>query len=221
MYYLKDLSNGRLTGFETPQSLARWWTVHQDINDFSNLNVTGKDTVTIREYYGSILLPDDTVLPQYRIHIYMRRYQVLDSMGRSINIRTWPAAYFTTETERRRYVCTYTGAKQKRHRAKGPSLQFRLMKQAEPELNGIRPIRDKTGMRKKTIMSPEDWWNYYEYQHFKSYTRPRSWKSQTKSERQWSKSRTRRPKQAILPEPGDDLARRLTIELILNKEVLP
>ena len=213
MFYLKDMSDGKLIGFETPQSLARHWTVKFGLNSFEELNVTGKDTINSVSYCGSTTTKDGLVLPIYKTVVCLRRYQVLDDTGRSIDIRTWPENYFTSKTKRR-YTYFFTGYKRHHRRSSGPSLQMCLLRTSDPDMEGIMPVLNRTSLRKKAIMSVDDWYDYYRHDAERGYYKPRSWKNQTKSRHQWSRKRSKRPACLLFPESGEDLARRLTDELV-------
>ena len=124
MYFVNDLYNDTCAKAGSMTDIAYWW--HRKVGrDFFQLNVTGKDTHTAMEKDGSWLHIQENgrsyVIPTYKKVIYLRRYQVLDEDGRSVDIRTWPKSVWEwTPT----YPPCYwpCGFKSNYHRISGPSM---------------------------------------------------------------------------------------------------
>ncbi len=194
MYFVNDLYNDTCAKAGSMTDIAYWW--HRKVGrDFFQLNVTGKDTHTAMEKDGSWLHIQENgrsyVIPTYKKVIYLRRYQVLDEDGRSVDIRTWPKSVWEwTPT----YPPCYwpCGFKSNYHRISGPSMgrgtyrasmnvldESELLDEALP-----LPIRDCSDVR-FPFNGTDDVWSYYDGHH--CHWRSKSWKDQTKARKQWAK----------------------------------
>lgn len=86
MYYVYDFANGWSYPFETKEELALWWRGRD--RDFNELNVTGND-VFVSHWYKPVLVGEECIYISISERC-LRRFQVFDDDGRSIDIRIWP-----------------------------------------------------------------------------------------------------------------------------------
>lgn len=208
-FYLKDCITGEYKGFKSMKDLARFWLRKFD-KCFNQLNLTGKDILTETVFKGMSLSRNGLPIPEIEKRRTLRRYQVLDKDGRSVDIREWPDYVWEPEHSKPlRFI--YTGHKNNRRRVTGPSLQYRLLKAPEPDEE--ESILGKTSIRSKAVMDARDWWHYYDRASCRGYYKPRSWKDQTRSRHQWTKKPATRRGFPAAQESGEDLARRLSYEL--------
>lgn len=207
-FYLKDCITGEYKGFTSMKDLARFWLRKFD-KRFDQLNLTGKDILTETVFTGMTLSRNGLPIPNYEHRRTLRRYQVLDKNGRSVDIRDWPDYVWEPE-HRKSFQFVYTGRKSHRRRVTGPSLQYRLLKAPEPDEDAS--MLGKTSIRPKALMDAGDWWHYYERASCRGYYKPRSWKDQTRSRHQWTKKPATRRGFSAAQESGEDLARRLCRE---------
>lgn len=209
-FYLKDCTTGEYRGFTSMKELAKFWR-RKFGDSFDQLNLTGKDILTIHVYKGMTLSRNGLPIPNYELQRVLRQYQVLDKDGRSIDIRTWPE-YVWQPDKPKHLNFTWTGRKCNRRRVTGPSLQYRLLKAPEAETDEYTAL-GRTDIRSKALMSPRDWWDYYDRASCRSYCKPRSWKNQTRARHQWTKKPASKRAAVFNQESGEALAKRLSDEM--------
>lgn len=192
MLYLVDVHKNICFPFPCEAALARWWRSCFG-SDFSQLNITGKDTLMVQtvtgHYWNKALqcyLPLRTLVP------VLRKYRVLDANGRSIDIRAWNPALFKPAGNTARTGWFTTGAKTHWHRRSGLSMLRRTLRAAQDDgcvdelTSSYRmPAKAQLACRVKTVPCRCDREDYYDRR-----TKPqrsRSWKDQTKSRRQYAK----------------------------------
>lgn len=215
MYYVYDYVKEAVVMQGTQQEIALWWRggllvqgkhllSREDRRgkparvDFTQLNVTGKDVYRIPEQDGWYWFKDKDghpyTVPKYVWVAYLRRYQVFDDAGRSIDIRAWDDSvwhYVPPRQSSQWYPGWMRGAKFHHHRTSGPSMWRGTLRAAmdvaEIDEDLPLPIRDNTKVR-LPFGGTEDSWSYYDrhYCHWKS----ASWKDQTKARKQWAKHKT-------------------------------
>lgn len=187
MYIVHDLQMNKKYRFMTERNLTAWWKRQFPLPEsrFSELNMTGKDTYTYVEFryrVGELPVPETTS--------YLRRYRVTDEDGRSVDIRNWASDLWTHMPAPRTY--SFPPYKRTGHRLHGPSMYRNTIRQAQamPEIEGVRPIVDRSAVRNKSLMSIDDNMDYYDRRHGHGYYADRSWKSQTKARKQYAKHKT-------------------------------
>ena len=190
-YYIVDLYWNNYTAYQTKEEVCQAWVKLCGGEEFWELNVTGKDTYTlVNEYNGTV----DT---------YLRRYIVLDSDGRSIDIRDWVPFKFPPK-KRRAPFCL---ARSPRRIYQNPRLYHRALVEEsivrETEKEEDMPVDFRYRTKKMDYECVED------------SSPKRSWKKTCKRKHQWAK-RIRRPNSfpAAFPEDGFELAARLSAELV-------
>lgn len=209
-FYLRDCITGNYQGFTSMKELAKFWR-RKFGESFGQLNLTGKDILTNYVYKGIKLDRNGLPYPQYELQRVLRQYQVLDKDGRSIDIRTWPNHVWQPDKPKH-LTFTWTGRKCNRRRVTGPSLQYRLLKAPKAETDEYTAL-GRTDIRSKALMSPRDWWDYYDRASCRSYCKPRSWKNQSRSRHQWARKTPDRRQLVQEQESGENLARRLSDEI--------
>lgn len=186
MYFIFDYWIGAyIKSLETKEDVVRWFSKYDP--NYKNLNVTGNDRSINplnydSEYFG----------------FSIRRFQVFDKKGCSIDPRIWDIAPFEKRTETLDWNLD-TGKKRNRRRVKGASLCFRSQKAlAEiPEDIEIQIVQDKSAIRKKTCPSSNQVWENSERKYQRKFHRIECWKAQTKNPRQWGKQKPRFTKNAL------------------------
>ena len=193
MYYVRDLYDDTRIKFGSMNDVAYWWR-RKVGQDFSQVNITGKDTCTVMEKNGW-LRTEIGVIPTYKRVRYLRRYQVLDEDGRSVDIRTWPKSVW--EWAPSHPACYWPcGFKDNHHRTTGPSMwrsPYRAsmdgLDEGELLSEGLPlPIRDNSGVR-LPFDGTDSVWDYYDSHYF--HWRSKSWKDQTKARKQWAKHKSK------------------------------
>ena len=221
MYYIKDLRNDLTLTFPDQKAVCFWWTRTQGRNNFSDLNVTGHDTVTRKEMCGTTWYAGLGYVPNYRHVSYLRRYQVLDNDHRSIDIRNWPDDCWDMPKYGYGWSIFANGSKNHVHRVSGPSGHRRTLRakaKAESfrdEVNEIPVVRDKSKVRAKTVMGSGDAWDYYEFAHAKHWTSSKCWKDQHKNPKQYAKHKSYHQAEVKTSETTEDLVARLNAELCI------
>lgn len=212
MYHLIDLTNQTRISFETKIDLLAHWrfrlyfdarnVVPAPLN-FKDLNITGNDM------YGSPI-----------VSLRMRRFQVLDDDGRSLDIRTWAEeieivnamkhfpyyqhissqasfridpAVSGSKTPRRKDRCGALTLQRLRDRVGTQELDY------EDELLGFTPIRDNSAPRSRNSAMQGDG-----KQRCKQ-RKCRSWKSHTKNTSQWARHIERAAETPIRKRIFDEL----------------
>ena len=204
MYYLYDLFKGTSTAFHTQESLLYFWREHigRDIWNrrnrliFDQLNVTGKDVMTWSKFYcaGSWFYTER--------HRDIRRYQVFDDDGRSIDIRQWKEALSAVESgnylplrKKRHIMYSFRNGpvpyvrKPQWHRIGCESFyrsSMRALVDDPLEDLDIRPVIDHTGVRKSGRKLKFSGWDNAEAKAAGKYNR-RCWKNSCKTPHQWAK----------------------------------
>ena len=207
MFYLADLHTGARFSFPDAAALARWWKSHFGM-DFTQLNITGKDTYITIEITGQYWDPCiGAYRPERTRTAVLRRYQVLDSDNRSVDIRRWDVALFNSQTHCGLYGWPWSGGKSRWHRRSAPSMRRSAMRAAQTDgyaseaAEAYRLNINSLSCRVKTAMTEYDVEDYYD-RRTKS-QRSKSWKDQTKSRRQYAKHKAKhgRPCNKHLREP--------------------
>lgn len=186
---------------------------------FDNLNVTGRDT-RIERVRAGYRYVDDIPIPVYTESVWLRRYQVVDDAGRSIDIRAWKAEIAAIEAgdyyphvKRHEHVPIFrrepcvSGRKQRSHRIGLPamwkaSLQDTLDNEND-DLAEYVAIRDHTKPRNRGI-SIGDGWDVYGRRLYAISHTSKCWKDQSKSGRQWAKHKRGCTKRALREAGGSD-----------------
>lgn len=219
MYYIIDLINNYTLKFSDQKAVCFWWIRTNGRNNFSDLNVTGHDTVTRKEMCGSTWYAGLGYVPNYRHTSYLRRYQVLDDQFRSIDIRRWPEEVWEMPKYGYSWSIFSSGSKNHTHRVSGPSGHRRNLRDkanteySRDEAKEIYVIRDKSDVRNKTVMRSGDAWDYYEYAHAKHWTSSKCWKDQFKNPKQYAKHKSFHRAGKATSESTEDLVARLNAEL--------
>lgn len=188
MYFIFDYWIGAyIKSLETKEDVVRWFSKHDP--NYKNLNVTGNDcSINFSDY--------DTDYFGFNI----RRFQVFDKKGRSIDPRVWNIAPSGTPAEGLDWDWGLsTGKKRNRRRIKGLSLCLRSQKALTkiPEDIEIQIAQDKSAIRKKTCPSSNQVWENSERKYQQKFHRIECWKTQTKNPRQWGKQKPRFTKNAL------------------------
>lgn len=93
MYKIYDLEKGITRTYATEKEIAQAWFIlnrRRGKVTFDDLNISGKDYVWKNEPTNDyFFIPDYGYIRKYVRNRYLRRYQVFDENGRSIDIRTW------------------------------------------------------------------------------------------------------------------------------------
>lgn len=190
MFYLVDLYKHARYAFQDAAALACYWRATMGL-DFSQLNLTGKDFSVVR--YADHYAYSDTLgcdIPIYMTSRVLRRYQVQDEHGRSVDIRTWAPELFEPLPRQRFTGWFTTGAKSRWHRRSGPSMLRSAMRAAEQEdipdeilqRYDINPNQIATRVGNMSCYEHECY-----YERMTKTQRSRSWKDQTKSRKQYAK----------------------------------
>ena len=201
MYYIHDLYLNKFYAL-TQEQLVTWWKrkfPHMDTR-FDQLNMTGNDTIACYEnrvVHDKANGTDETVTER---HEYLRRYMVTDDAGRAVDIRLWSDETWSYVPPKPVYSWGPYHSHGS-HRVSGPSMKMGTLRMAqdEPDMDGHKPIVDRTGVRNKILMSPLDTMEYYDRRHAHGYYADKSWKAQTRGKRQYAKHNTHHRK--YKPEP--------------------
>lgn len=222
--YLIDLHQDTTVPFPGQDELAAWW-IHQYGLDFSQLNVTGNDIVTVPARTVAVWTKrDGEYVRDYitKYEQYTRRFQVLDGDGRSIDIRNWSyATWHPVRKKPGRWYFPYNGSRPHWHRVKAPSgyrrlLEARSMTLDEDDLSRLTAAQahavlphSKSDLER--YVSSYDW---YDDRVARSWKSSKCWKDQCRAARQYAKHKSRgKPVREYAPEDGWDLAARLSGEL--------
>lgn len=206
MYYLVDLLTKERSKFKTKEGLVfAWHTIYMhNVNQyffmqksfsladglFDELNVTGRDCYIVRTFSD---------LPERRL----RRYQVLDEQGHSIDIRQWMPIFqkiaeaHTPWEYREGYLAPKaaepirSGFVRHNHRYRLPTLQIQARRDALyvidfDELDQV-PLYNRTKVRNKTY-DEECSWDKVERKVRNRFGK-KNWKDQSKAIKQWAKHR--------------------------------
>lgn len=227
MYYLHNLYDGTVRTFLTKCLLAQAWLCLFHGRCFQMLNLTGNDTFAYRSITGwrDIQNEDGTAdqVPIYKTIYALREYMVTDKNGRILDIRLWEPSVWENTPARRAFGSAYhSGAKSHRRRASGPFGHHRTLQQMADdsfleETEDYEILGQSMKPRNKTVIRGAIDYSYYEKWHARSYYVPRCWKDQSKARHQYNrhhKGGTKLP--SYEPEPGDELAARLSEELCRN-----
>lgn len=229
MYYIHDLYADVWESFASREDAAAWWK--SNFTDFCDLNVTGKDCFAETELDGFETDDDGFVHPVfYRYGPVLRRYQVFDEDFRSIDIRLWPDSVWNAEPHRCSWPRPWlwnAGYKHRRPGITAPSMAYSTSRQnadcvdyEELYEDGLpAPERDRSAVRPKVLISDFDTWDHMDksWSGFRSSRCSKSWKDQHKSRRQWGKHKSVPRVPQEIPENGEDLAARLTAEIVLKE----
>ena len=203
MFYLCDLYKGTSIAFHTQESLLYYWREHIDRDgrhknflNFDQLNVTGKDEMVWSKFYSAG--------PWFYTERYrdIRRYQVFDDDGRSIDIRQWKDALAAVESGRyhplrkkRSVAFTFRDGpvpyvrKSHGHRIGCESFyrsSLQALNDAPLEDLDIHAIVDHTGVRKRHRKLKFSSWDNAEVKAAGKWNR-RCWKNSCKALHQWAK----------------------------------
>lgn len=219
-YFIKDITKNTTYGpyaskvdllLEYRRLTAHSW---RDMTiDFSDLNVTGKDTVVKRVRDGYAYSPAIGLYPKYVEQRVVRPYQVIDDENRSVNIAQWtddikeanailaghrPCSYTSDTTlPRYRFDPISQGRKRHYHRQSHPSMWKATMsdkynddmERAEVEEALVEldmcPVRDRSHARTSPL-SRYDADDIVE-DRFWARFHNKSWKRNHKSRKQWCK----------------------------------
>ena len=187
MFFIKDLQTNTYIGPFNERGVANWWTKRfsRKRDFFGELNITGKD------YYGEHL--DFFGFYFHGTPLHLRRYQVLDEMGRSIDIREWPQSVWQ-DKPLIAIDCEiyYSGKKRNSRRMSGPSMWRKSVREASKEVwtaeelgeeNLPLPIMDRSAIRSRVVeCKPYD---YAERHFYGKYAPSRSWKKRSRAKAQW------------------------------------
>ena len=124
--------------------------------------------------------------------IYIRRFQVFDSEGRSVDPRIWDVKPLPEARKRQRRVWE-NGAKRHCHRRKGPSLRLRSIRCFTEITENVdfNIIKDCSRIRKKAVISSDDAWTISEKKTCQRTHGKTCWKAQTKNPHQWGRHKPR------------------------------
>lgn len=200
LYNVIDLNSGETIASGTCQQIAHWWRrkfKDQKGNvNFRDLNVTGKDVVICKEKDGFSLVMIDgklTLITNWVRVRYLRRYQVLDEDGRSVDIRNWSKDVWEYKPPRHRPLVLdwVDGSKSHFHRTSGPSMWRGTFSSSmetadETELleDGL-PLPIQSNVDVRLPFNTSTVWDYYDRHHF--HRKSKSWKDQSKARKQWGK----------------------------------
>lgn len=237
MYYIIDLQNiVRYPCHDKLDVLERWQCVtrgsypiyltHGVPLDFSQLNITGKDCCPVYERVGMYWEPKNECFWNSYVRVMrLKRFQVIDSDGRSIDIRTWKpeialanAGHYPAKPSKehipvfRREPAGW-GRKVHTHRKGGCTMWRASMREVfcgdDDELTEFRPVIDRSKSRNRGF-SFDAGWDAVERRHNSSWTSSKCWKDQSKSGRQWAQHKRGVSGKAIrdkrCPEPYMDIA---------------
>lgn len=194
---------------------------------FHELNVTGKDMHLKAQpnghYWNTAI---HAYLPTYETVCKLKRFQVIDDKGRSIDIRTWTQEIAAVNTGYypdvariqkltpafRREPAEY-GRKDHAHRKGGCTMWRASMREVfcgdDDELTEFRPVIDHSKFRDRGFTTSAGW-NNYERRHYAGWASSKCWKDQSKSGRQWAQHKRGVSGKAIrdkrCPEPYMDIA---------------
>lgn len=152
----------------------------------------------------------------------IRRFQVLDEDGRSIDIRNWSyAIWHPVKKKSTHWHFPCNGFRSHWHRVKAPSgyrrlLAARSMVLDEDDLSLLTPaqvnaILPQSKSELERYVTSYDW---YDERVASSWKSSKCWKDQCKAPRQYARHKAREnPVRKYVPEDGWDLAARLSEEL--------
>lgn len=204
MYYLCDLYKGSSIAFQTQESLLYYWSerighdgwYRRNRLIFDQLNVTGKDEMVWSKFYsaGSWFYTE--------WHRDIRRYQVFDEDGRSIDIRQWKEALAAVESGRyqpirknRRIEFSFRDGpvpyirKLHEHRIGAEAFyrsSLRALVDDPLEDLDVCPVINHTGVRKRHRKLKYSSWDNAEAKAAGKWNR-RCWKNSCKAPHQWAK----------------------------------
>lgn len=170
--------------FENKADLLDFWK--RKIGDFRELNVTGKDIKIVAECIKTPAGIDGDIGYTTIWHRVLKKYLVVDEFGRHMDIREWEELPVRANDGPKYAMDLSIGAKYHLHCTDGPSM-YRRTRRANAddrfeELENGEMIA-VPGIRNKTVISAEDVRDHY--------VRPtkgvcsKSWKDQTKADRQY------------------------------------
>ncbi|MCI8526902.1 MAG: hypothetical protein HFF17_13520 [Oscillospiraceae bacterium] len=209
MYYIHDLVENSYLPIESKEALISWW-VHRYCTGFEELNVTGKDIW--KDYVPCLKKTSngklfDEMLPV----VYLRRYQIFDEHGRSIDIRQWPKEDWENPPlgtyQHFLFPARPTRPQSHRNLPGRPSLWKSTIKAAsepvdlhELEEDNLPLPRSSQGRIRSRLTEDQ-----FRYGRYTNYTRRcRSWKYQTKKRCQWAKKAIRTEQQVKSGKPVEN-----------------
>ena len=180
MYHIFDHQQGAyIKVLETREDVVQWFAVNDP--KYRNLNVTGNDCFSYfvdagRDYNA----------------ICIRRFQVFDSEGRSVDPRIWDVKPLPEARKRQRRVWG-NGAKRHCHRRKRPSLRLRSIRCFTEITENVdfNIIKDCSRIRKTAVISSDDAWTISEKKTCQRTHGKTCWKAQTKNPHQWGRHKPR------------------------------
>lgn len=214
-YYLRDLYTGALQPFGSIYDLTRWWTKKLGRKEFYEFNVTGND-----------LHPD---YDKGTLVLTLRRYQVLDENGRSVDIRKLPESIWDFPNIAYSYwpANFMPGAKSRAHRMTGPKLRrsgFRAITEPtyvtdellDETTAAMLPHIDvnKINFHDNMAIPPFRDEAYYCKKERNKYCGSGSWKDQSKARKSWGRHKApHMPRKRNWPTDldFDQLARSMSI----------
>lgn len=237
MYYIIDLQNNvsypcrdKLDVLERWQRVTRGsysiYLTHSVPLDFSQLNVTGKDCCPVDECVGKYWDSKNELFWNSYVRVMrLKRFQVVDSDGRSIDIRAWKpeialanAGHYPAKPSKehipvfRREPAGW-GRKVHGHRKGGCAMWRASMRELfcgnDDELAEFQPVIDRSKSRNRGFSSGAGW-DAVERRHNAGWASSKCWKDQSKSGRQWAKHKRGVSSKAIrgegYPAPYVDIA---------------
>lgn len=218
MYTVVDIINQTHLSFAAKEDLLLWWKKTLGTQNYEELNVTGHDTRWVTE---TCRTPGTTDIAAFMCPIAeralrLRRYQVLDEKGKSVDIRRWPDSAWSVEMTSQESDYSGTGGKRLVRMVNGPSL-FRRTVGSQDQHIDLEELMD-AGLPLPNGMAPNirnsfrgfDPDSHVEGWHAKKYHASKAWKDQCKAPRQWARHKTwGRKALATAEESADALLLRL------------
>lgn len=136
-------------GSESKAEIKSWFSQRRRLED---LNVTGKD---VKPAYTGWSFAKGFFYEKYPMRI--RRYQVIDDKGRSVDPRLWETESVEEPVCRQlAQMVPITGCKRHRGRGKGVTLVRQAMREASGDLElEVKPIRSDTKIRTNKYNNPK------------------------------------------------------------------
>lgn len=192
MFNVFDYATGDVLTFKTQQSLIDWWKKTEGKKNFDELNITGNDLHPSEPivYWDQDLCDYKEV--RNKQPGYIKRYTVTDNTGRSVDIRDWPDELWEHKKEpidwAARFPRMYNGHKRRCRRTKGMSFNHHdLQNYASIDEDDLPDNVSLQAIKKRK--PPTGWasWDCVDKRMKNKGTKPKSWKNQTKSTKQYNK----------------------------------
>lgn len=212
MFYIHDFEKNVDIPLRSEQDVATWWKNAFFRNlplplqgkpvvakkFFWELNVTGKDKAVEIHVTNNMDVSCINSPIYCELLARLRRYQVLDERGRSVDIRSWPKEVWELNQNQHRFGTYWYGGHRHIRRTSGPSMLRKTLRAiaASADYNELDneglplPISDRSKIS-HPFSGSNDVWDFCEEKFSKKYAASKSWKDQCKARHQWGKHKPR------------------------------